>query len=137
MIPDFVKEKYKAAIALDLQEAEKLVLQTCSEACLGSVFIIIDALDECNESEHRRPVLGFIQRLREIQRVRVFATSRYYPGDIHHAFCTDPRIAVKANQSDLTKYIAHELQGSDRGGLIDDVLATKIAESLLREAHGM
>ena len=64
----------------DLQEA---LLLTCSE--FDRVFVVIDALDECNKSQ-RNAVLRALSKLCQCSPVSIFITSRPHAEDISKAF---------------------------------------------------
>jgi hypothetical protein len=109
------------------------------------VFIIFDALDECDLSD-RRELMELFTRLiteppqngsNEYCRVKLFITSRREP-DIVEAFESTPRtleIAATKVQGDINAYVKSELSRRIEQGklsLSDRTLEDKIRESLCR-----
>lgn len=75
--------------------------QLCSET---RVYIVLDALDECDASENRGPILGFIAKMRQ-ENVRLFATSRPFPQDVLNTFEGAVPVDIKAASTDLRSYL--------------------------------
>ncbi|KAI0604755.1 ankyrin repeat domain-containing protein [Pyrenophora tritici-repentis] len=73
-------------------------------ASYQSVYIVIDALDECQEGT-RRQFLAKLQDLQAIQDVRLIATSRFIT-DIEDAFRGAPRLEVRASREDVKRFVA-------------------------------
>jgi ankyrin repeat domain-containing protein 50 len=138
-IPKRMTDAYEklssSGVSLPLHEPEKLMFDITGN--IERTYIIIDALDECDESRYRRTFLQFIDRLKQIQTVRLYLTSRHYPLDINAAFHTHPQIAVQAHDSDLRRYMYQELDHAGVDDIIDDIFATKIVEAVISRAQGM
>ena len=100
-------------------------------------YIIIDALDECDELSHRRVVLDFIQRLKEILGVRIFVTSRQRPHDINVVFQAYPQIEIEARESDLMRYMYQEIRGANVEDFVDEKFAKEIVDTIIKKAQGM
>jgi hypothetical protein len=94
-------------------------------------YIIFDVLDECDESRYRRTFLQFIDRLKQIQAVRLFLTSHPHPQDINAAFHNHPQIAVQAHDSDLRRYMYQELDHACVDDIVDDEFGKKIVETVI------
>ncbi|KAL9047800.1 MAG: hypothetical protein Q9206_006461 [Seirophora lacunosa] len=99
------------------------------------VFLVIDALDECDPSV-RKELCGFL-RTPVSHCIRTFVTSRYHPADIREFFSECPQIEIKADSSDLQMYMRHEIECSDWRGDIDDRLTEKIAITIVESAKDM
>jgi hypothetical protein len=68
-----------------------------------AVYMVVDALDECQESTRRQ----FLAKLRELQAlrdIRLLATSRFIP-DIEDAFTEAPRLEVRASREDVKCFV--------------------------------
>ncbi|KAJ5422843.1 hypothetical protein N7445_010951 [Penicillium cf. griseofulvum] len=104
IIPDVVKDLYKRYKTEStrpkfekLSEALQSVVSTYS-----NVFIVIDALDEC-ESTCRTRVLGEIMKVHAGARANVFATSR--PTDVHDMFKAGEILEIRAHEDDVRRYL--------------------------------
>lgn len=129
-------EKYQnSGACLSLDEIEELMLDTLKS--MDQTTIIIDALDECEKSRHRRTFLLFLQRLKQIPNVRLFVTSRQNFQDITEAFNAYPQIIISAHDSDLQCYMRQEMQLAGVDDIVDDVFANEIIERVITKAQGM
>ena len=116
------------------------------------VFLILDALDECNANQ-REDLLGFLTAVGTSQKdastpstrssVKLFVTSRREE-DIRCAFTGGafPIIKIKANQvnEDIELYVTAELQARLQGGKLkvnDGTLIQRIQKALIGRADGM
>ena len=106
------------------QEIEDALLLTCHD--FDRVFIIIDALDECNARRHRKPFLKALETLRTKSCSRIFITSRTYPEDIKRSLESAPQIIISADDEDLQRYVSRELDNSDNLDVIYEELRKKI-----------
>ena len=116
-------------------EIERMLVACCQD--FDRVFIVIDALDECDEIRHRRDFIRALETLAKKREVRLFITSRSYPEDIKRAFESASKITVKANGSDLKMFIAHEIDNSDVSDLIDEEFKANIVRRILGGAQDM
>lgn len=117
-----------------LQDLQTTLLLTCRE--FRQIFIIIDALDECDAKRHRKSFLKVLKDL-ENTSARVFVTSRPHPDDIKQTLCASPRITVEANDSDIRKYLAHKIGQDGDTDLIDEPLKEEIVTTIADRAQGM
>ena len=62
------------------------------------LYLVFDALDECEEHKHREHILDLIEWLSE-SNLRILATSRSFPPDIGGAFEDHPQIEIQATDS--------------------------------------
>lgn len=102
------------------------------------VFIIFDALDECNQKGQRDRLLPLFHRLGE-GGANLFITSRYYPEDIQVSFKDVPRIEIIASGQDIKSYILQKLEENpqvkrlaEKAGCED-----RIISKLTERANGM
>ncbi|KAJ7599523.1 hypothetical protein C8J56DRAFT_771039, partial [Mycena floridula] len=100
------------------------------------VYIVVDALDECSESEG----MVFIAWLRSLSdHVSVLVTSRnltYISQEFRH----DPRIDISAHKSDLQTYIEGRIFNDKRLRLClkrDPDLQNEIIVQVIKKAQGM
>lgn len=68
-----------------------------------TVYIVIDALDECQEGT-RRQFLAKLRDLQALRDIRLLATSRSIP-DIEDAFGEAPRLEVRASREDIKRFV--------------------------------
>lgn len=124
--------------SLPMHELQNLlidIIKTYGDA--HRTYIIIDALDECDESRHRRVVLNFIERLKQILSVRIFVTSRQRPHDINAVFHAYPQIEIEAQESDLMRYMYQEIRVANVEDFVDEKFATEIVDTIIKKAQGM
>ncbi|OCL01946.1 hypothetical protein AOQ84DRAFT_199979 [Glonium stellatum] len=87
------------------------IFRALQSACsaYSTVYLVVDALDECTDRDRARTKL--IDRLRELQAkisVRVMFTSRFIP-EIREKFQSDPMLEVRASEHDVRRYVAGQL----------------------------
>ena len=118
-----------------------LVQQICSSALqhLQEAFIIIDALDECNEIGQ---VTAWIQKLLIAGRGRlhVLITSRNKPDITAHLSRIPQQQIIHLDDftdADIKLYIDSRMKGSEQLMLWSKEIQTDIKESLLAGAGGM
>lgn len=106
------------------------------------VFLVFDALDECNEKGHRKKLLSLLHTMRA-GGAHIFATSRHYPEDIQRPFSGVARIELTATGGDIKKYVLGKIEESSRltslveqAGPVSD-LKGKIVLELIECANGM
>ncbi|KAK2771043.1 ankyrin repeat-containing protein [Colletotrichum kahawae] len=102
-------------------------LQTC--------YIVLDALDECDQA-CRRHLLQAIHQLNQCQTVRVLATSRSFIPDIEWTMQKCPQILIEAQDPDLRKYMQHMITELDRYQIVDTELAESISKKVIAKANG-
>lgn len=69
------------------------------------VFILVDALDECRETDnHRARFLTEIFKLQDRCRANIFATSRFIPS-ITDKFIGSPDLEIRASDEDVQRYV--------------------------------
>lgn len=77
------------------------------------VFILIDALDECQGSDGcRANLLTDMFFLREKSKVNIFATSRLIP-EIMEKFEACKRMEIRATEDDVRRYVHGQLDGGN------------------------
>jgi Cdc6-like AAA superfamily ATPase len=119
---------------------EEILLSSTSQ--YDEVFLALDALDECPESEGaRRNMLDGLERLSEkASNLRIFATSRELR-DIRQ--CMDSleaevvTISSRPVDADIGRYVAGELSRDRKLSRLDEDTKTLIMETFARNADGM
>jgi Cdc6-like AAA superfamily ATPase len=102
-----------------------------------TVYIVIDALDECQDVIGVcRELLATIQDLQSEHDVRLLATSRLLP-DIEDAFEGQPRLNVRANRSDVELFIAGQMYRMPRCVQRDSTLQETIKKNVADSVDGM
>lgn len=98
------------------------------------LFIVIDALDECNSAERKE----FIAELGKFS-ANVMITTRHIP-DILESFPEASRLEVRANEKDIKEYLIHEISSdtsfkrlTDR----DSSLVADVVQGITQRTEGM
>lgn len=102
------------------------------------VYIIIDGLDECSETNSTRS--NFLAGINDIRpQICTFVTSRYLPS-IERELPGATRLQVEANDEDIRKYLIQRLQNGEflkRHLEKDPSLRKSIIEIIVSKARGM
>jgi Cdc6-like AAA superfamily ATPase len=105
-IPDSVKalhDKYKVKQARpSIDEISKSLLSVIT--LYSRVFIIVDALDECQAGDSRRRFLTELFHLETNSRANLFATSRFIP-EIVKDFSKSVSLEIRASKEDIERYL--------------------------------
>lgn len=115
-----------------LQDLVQALSSSCREH--NVVYIIIDALDEC-ESKSRNRLLNLLDELKKC--AKVFVTSRPYPDEIRKAFRCTPQIEIKAHSADLERYINGQIEGSEIIDDIGDAFRKQLVSKIVQNAQEM
>jgi len=106
-------------------------------AHFSQVYIVIDALDECDEVNGTRKTL--IEELRNLSGARVLFTSRYL-GDIAQMLHDVPHLEVRATDADISCFLRFQIQKEHRLVAFcqqDPTLHDYLIEKIIRQADGM
>ncbi|KAL8940361.1 MAG: hypothetical protein Q9216_002852 [Gyalolechia sp. 2 TL-2023] len=103
---------------------------------LNTAYLVIDALDECSE-DTRQKILRYFKALPA--NIRLLVTTRHID-EITCEFIDSPKVEIRADSSDLRKYIASRIASSR--GLEDCIrndssLKTSICDKITTKADGM
>jgi len=135
-IPKRVIEAHKKSLNSSISELDKMLLEVIRNCDL--VFIVVDALDECEEPRFRREFLLFLERLKDIKTARILVTSRPHVSDIKEILCDYPQIkSIQADDHDLRLYIRHEFDYACLRNIVDTDSINDIVEILVTKAQGM
>ncbi|KAI9708311.1 MAG: hypothetical protein M1820_004015 [Bogoriella megaspora] len=134
---DICQKSQKQQRRFTQSEAERLIISVAQG--LPMVYLVVDALDECEEGKHRMGFLGTMHRLRKVPNIRLIVTSRPHPSDIKNAFQNDPRILIEAKDTDIRLFIYREIARSDVSDLLEEDrgLAQNVIQTIEARAHGM
>lgn len=97
----------KRATKPSLDELTQALLSTCSN--YSTVYVVVDALDECSNANGVRHQL--IDKLRSLQanrNVRLLFTSRYIP-EVIQEFHSNPQLEVRASNEDVRRFVVGQL----------------------------
>jgi Cdc6-like AAA superfamily ATPase len=96
------------------------------------VYVVIDALDECQNAIRRQ----FLAKLRDLQAgrdVRLMVTARFIP-DIEDAFRAALKLEVRASRKDVTRFIAGQTYRLptciQRSAVLQDMVQEKILDAV-------
>ncbi|KAK4653514.1 hypothetical protein QC762_0084380 [Podospora pseudocomata] len=106
-VPGSVKDlfdKHKAKRTRPLLDETLRVLQSVAATC-SRVFIVVDALDECQTSEScRKRFLSELFNLQKMHGINIFATSRSVT-EIVDRFKTSISLEIRASTADVALYL--------------------------------
>ena len=104
-------------------------------AMYSKVFIIVDALDECQVTESSRSMLlSEIFNLQQKGKVNIFATSRFVP-EVTEIFKEYTRLEIRAHDEDVRNYLEGRISRSNRKFL--RTLPGDIKTKIIKAVDGM
>jgi hypothetical protein len=136
MVPESVRklyEKHKDRQTRPLLTELSRTLQSVA-ATYAKVFVVIDALDECQTMDDCRNV--FLSHILDLQMkcaVKLFATARPIP-EITERF-TDYYLEIRAHESDIRKYLDGRI--SQAGSELLETYKEEIKNKITEVADGM
>lgn len=138
-IPKPISELYKRIESqqrqLQQQDLEQAILISC--AGFERTFIIIDALDEC-ENEHKKDLLRSLAALQKIPLVTISLTSGPHVGqEITRKLGKPLQIEIGATDTDLRTYLSSKIDDSDNVDVIDDDFKEEVIVKVIQAAHRM
>ena len=138
-VPEPVLSLHKKFNSKDIRPQVQDLVRAFSLVCqdFERVFVIIDALDECDEEKHRQAFIEALNTLREQASVRLFITSRPHPQDIKMAFTFASHIMIEAKDSDLRMYLSNEIENIHSAELVDESFKIEIMDKITNRANKM
>ena len=116
-------------------ELESVLIDTCRS--FREVFLVIDALDECDFLEHRPRLLKTLQIFRE-RSGKLFVTSRPFAHDIRKSFTSGRQLPVFAHQEDIRRFLLGKMDDSVLAKeIMDDDLQQLIVRIIIEQSKGM
>jgi len=85
---------------------------------LGRVYLVIDALDEC-EPKHRREFLQAVNNLTQMHDIRLLVTSRPHTQDVAEMFQRHSTLKIEAQTEDIRTYLRQEIDRQGIGYRVD------------------
>lgn len=79
----------------------------------GRVFLVFDALDECDQRAQRNELLPLFHEMGK-GGASLFLTSRQYPEDIQESFHAVARVKLLAHAEDIRSYIQRKITETPR-----------------------
>jgi hypothetical protein len=135
-VHDLYASHHRSNTQPDLSELSKL-LHSSVEA-FSNVYIIVDALDECDEGGKRRSqLLSYLLSLDS--RVRLFFTSRPL-GDVEDLLPSAVRFKIRAQDPDMHKYITAQIDREPNLARLckkNEDLRDEISQKIIAKADGM
>ncbi|ENI01662.1 hypothetical protein COCC4DRAFT_83825 [Bipolaris maydis ATCC 48331] len=104
-------------------------------ASYQSVYIVVDALDECHE-DTRCQFLAKLRDLQAIHDIRLMVTSRFMP-DIKDALSRGPSLEVQASREDVKRFVAGQMHTLSPYIQHDTELQKAVQEKIADAADGM
>lgn len=103
------------------------------------LFLIFDALDECNPEKQRAKLLPLFHRMAEDNGASLFITSRPHPDDIQDSFGNGAKIELLAQDQDIETYIDGKINENSRVKRLvsQGQLRSRIISDLTKCAKGM
>ena len=115
---------------------QMLVDEFCHICSKSRVYVVLDALDECDATENRRPILALIEQMRR-KGVRLFATSRPFPQDVLDAFEGAVPIDIEASNTDLRNYLLDMIEKSRKNKkIMTEKLRERIVVKIVDNSQG-
>ncbi|KAL7956479.1 ankyrin repeat-containing domain protein [Trichoderma compactum] len=112
VIPDCIQELYVECKKNPKRPSLHELSEALQSVCLlySKVFIVVDALDECQITDGcRKYFLSTLFRLQEGTNTNFFATSRNIP-EILEAFKKSTLLEISAKDEDVQKYLARNME---------------------------
>ncbi|KAJ6192456.1 ankyrin repeat domain-containing protein [Bipolaris maydis] len=104
-------------------------------ASYQSVYIVVDALDECHE-DTRCQFLAKLRDLQAIHDIRLMVTSRFMP-DIKDALSRGPSLEVQASREDVKRFVAGQMHTLSPYIQHDTELQKAVQEKIADAADGI
>lgn len=101
------------------------------------VFMVMDALDECQMSNGERDM--FLDKLSDLQKetgANVFATSRFIP-EIEDRFEGDMRLEILAKSADIERYLVGHMSRLPLFVKLNSILQEEIRTAIINSVKGM
>jgi hypothetical protein len=137
LITDLYRKYQNQQKRAPLEELEGVFRDLCK--AFQSVYVVIDALDECDEKRYRRRFLQFLTSMRSYasSSIRFLVTSRPHIADISTTFSSEIPIMLEANDSDVRKYLEKRIEVDGDPEIIDETFRKTIVEVVVKGAQGM
>lgn len=145
-VPPKLLSLKQAAHRPTLADIEQFLVKLPADMKLKQVYVVIDALDECDKNDRPRIIQLLSKIMEGVPCAKIFVTSRR-EGDIERAFTNSktPTIQIQAKnvKADIRNFTESETTKLRHGHygkkffISSDDLAAKIIEFLTEKADGM
>jgi hypothetical protein len=133
---DLFKKRSKEQKAMDEDDAKTIFKHALSQ--FGTVYICIDALDEC-KPESRAQLLQFLKAM-ESTSIRLFLTGRHSvePEVTSTLLSLSPKItSITAAEEDIRIYLSQKFSSDRYPGAMNENFRNQIVEKLLDVSQGL
>lgn len=141
---DVISDKFNIDVSTINDElAWDILEELLRSPVFGTIYCVIDALDECHDDESRQKLLDFIKNViqsplakskEKFPILKAFLTSRPTT-DLSRALRQFPSIVLKASSDDLKTFIQSKIQELDLGeqheGEVIDLLSSYMEQTFL------
>jgi hypothetical protein len=135
-IPGLEPKEFRRGELPAWKELVAILVNLCKK--LKNVFIVFDALDECDQHSNRGPVIEALKELIKKSDVRLLVASRPHPLDVKALLCDYSTITIEASDSDIRAYLLNEIAESPTAfKIIDAGLREEVIKSIMLKAQGM
>ncbi|KAJ3478881.1 hypothetical protein NLG97_g8460 [Lecanicillium saksenae] len=134
-LPTPVQEYYEGRDKLqgrEIAEYERLLEEVARAS--ETMFIVFDALDECDDIQY---VLLLIEKLGQISNCRLMIASRPHVYERVPASRGYSTITVEAHDEDIRRYVLERSNEADIYQIADEKFVEQLVEKLTRSASGM
>jgi hypothetical protein len=112
-------------------------IQSVIDTSYSRVFVIVDALDECQNSDgSREQFLSDLFGLQAVTQTSIFATSRFIP-EITEEFSNSLVLEIRASEEDVLDYINGHIRRLPGFVSRDPDLQSEIKVNIIKAADGM
>lgn len=116
-------------------DLRRLFIQLCQGR--PEIFVVFDALDECDEYTNRKKVTELLQDIMQAG-VYLLVTSRPYPEDIYDLLGDCRQVLVEASDADIKSYVENEIaQSVFLSKKVGEDVREQIVRSILEKSQGM
>ncbi|RPB12820.1 hypothetical protein P167DRAFT_145540 [Morchella conica CCBAS932] len=138
VLPKAIEKAHNDNKRLMLDKLYEILLEVTRS--FAQTFIIVDALDECDQVLQRERLLPMFHRLGKAG-INLFLTSREHPEDIQESFANITKLRLWAKDEDISSYIEQRIADNPRAERLinrgNSDLKEKIVSALQECAKGM
>lgn len=128
---NFMKQQKRPSVT----ELLSAIVSTSEE--FTRIFLVFDALDECDEEMQRKDLLSCLEQLSQAP-FKILVTSRPHPIDIRTSFKEAAKATIYANSNDIEAFVRRRIkEEKSRGITIKPDLENAIVDQILLKAKGM
>jgi hypothetical protein len=101
-----------------------------------NLYLVFDALDECDEGNVRRSLLPLINRLAAAS-AYIYVTSRQHPEDIQVSLQGAGKIEIKPSEEDIRAFVDQGVTNNPRARFVAQIDRETLLSKLIKCAGGM